>query len=740
MQLTHSPDTNQILKINLGFGPSEDAEQECFVGDKIIKEDYLVINIDIPLNVAFAINLDSVAKFPIQLEYSELLNKINHESLILFEMDWPQEALMDLDSLPEHKRNKALERYQVIEPLLQDLDNVLRNDYGQNCIAKVIEQTGRSKQYVYDCLYSYFRLGQRRAGLCLPMGKNTIHVPKKRELRVKPGRPNTGIARGKVLDEYDYKNFKSAKRLYAKRNGPSITYVYKQLIRKHYYSSRVKHDFQTAQKTQRRFKVELKAPDQRPTYNQFYYWLCKEFDGNLPTRDKSRQNPIENQKDNSGREGDAYAHVIAPGQVFEIDETPFTEELVSVFDPTRSTKIGKATVYFIIDVFSKLIAGLYITTENPSYNTVRQAIFNSSRDKQVWFDEMGLNFDASFWPQSGIATTYFVDKAEFHNKISEGPISDLPVTVKFSRSGRGDDKPNVEQLFGIFQEYFKGVSKGNQTKSQQDIARQLARKNACLTVHELYQIAIVYVFYHNNNRIIPNYPLERSMVRDQIPAIPAKLWAWAEKNRPGYLISLPDDELYLKLLTKGEITVHRDHLYLKEKGLRYNCEWTLESGLQERKLPNQRSLILSCRYNIELVDIIFICTSDGLKIATLDHKDNRFAGLSFDQVKQQKTQEHGENELVIEDELQYLLGVQLFIEHKLTQAEKEKISGTMPSLAKIKDNRKLEALINRQSDVNRYLQTLHSQSILEFSQNSDVVEDGEFEHKAHSAFYKQENK
>lgn len=156
------------------------------------------------------------------------------------------------------------------------------------------------------------------------------------------------------------------------------------------------------------------------------------------------------------------------------------------------------------------------------------------------------------------------------------------------------------------------------------------------------------------------------------------------KNRPGYLLNLPDDEIYFKLLTKGEITVHRDHLYLKENGLRYNCEWTLESGLQERSLPNQRSLILSCRYNIELVDIIFICTSDGLKVATLDHKDNRFAGLSFDQVKQQKTQEHGENELVIEDQLQYLLGVQMFIEHKLTQAEKEKSRALCPASPKLK--------------------------------------------------------
>lgn len=64
----------------------------------------------------------------------------------------------------------------------------------------------------------------------------------------------------------------------------------------------------------------------------------------------------------------------------------------------------------------------------------------------------------------------------------------------------------------------------------------------------------------------------------------------------------------------------------------------------------------------------------------------------------------------------------------------------MPSLAKIKDNRKLEALINRHNDLNRFLQTVNSTGVLEFSQNSDVVEDGEFEHKAHSAFYKQESK
>lgn len=724
------------LKLNVGFGPTEGAKEPFYIGEVEITEDYLVVYVDIALNVVFAINLDKAARFPVKFEYTALQRKLEQDELTLFDIEWPRCVLKDLDSLSPSQQKKAQERYGVIEPLLHDLDATLRNGYGDKCFQRVIEQSGRSVQYVRDCFYAYLRMGLRRSGLCMPMGKNTTHIPKVRELRVKAGRPNRGIARGKVLDEYDYRCFNSGKRLFAKRNGPSITAVYRQMMRKHYFASRVKHDFLTAQTTKRRFKVELVAPDKRPSYNQFYYWLSKEFDGNLPKRNKSRQNAIENKKDNAGRTGDAYMHIIAPGQVIEVDETPFTEELVSVFDPTRSTKIGKATLYFTIDVFSRYIVGLYITTENPSYNTVKQAIFNGARDKQKWFDELGLNFDAKYWPQSGIATTYFVDKAEFHNRISEGPISDLPIVVKFARTGRGDDKPNIEQLFHIFQGYFEGISKANQTKSQQDIARQLARKHACLTIHELYEIAIVYVFYHNNNRLLKNYSLEREMVRDKVPPIPSKLWEWGVKNRPGYLINLPDDELYFKLLAKGEVTVHREGLYLKEKGLWYNCEWTLASGLQERKLPNQRSPVLACRYNNEIVDIILISTKDGLKAATLDHKDNRFKGLSFTQVAQQKSQEYAENELAIEDQLEYLLGVQLFVQHKLTEAEKEKVVGTMPSLAKIKNNRKLEALINSHTDLNRYLQAVKSQGVIEFNHSADPCDESAEVHKGHDAFNK----
>ena len=714
----------------MAFGPSDEIEGPVYIGDREIVEDYLIIYVDIAVNIIFAINLNSTAKFPIGFNYKELLTQVDNESIFLFEMSWPEKAMLDLDSLPEAMREKARERYEVIKPLLGDLDAVLRNDYGQQCIEKIIKQSKRSKQYVYDCFNGYFRMGQRIVGLALPIGKNANHSPKKRNQRVKAGRPNRGIAKGKVLDDYDYKKFKAGKRLYAKRNGPSLLKVYKDLMRKHYFDKRVLNDPSTQEKERERFRVVLLAPDKRPTYNQFYYWICKEYDFNIPKRDKIRQNVIENKKDNAGRTGDGRQNIIAPGQVFEIDETPFPEELVSVFDPTRSTKIGKATLYFMIDSFCKLIVGVFITTENPSYNTVRQIIFNSARDKQKWFDELGLNFDAKYWPQYGLPLSCFVDKAEFHNRISEGPIADLPLVIKFTRSGRGDDKPNIEQLFHIFQKYFEGISRAHQTKSQQDIASQLARKHACLTIPELYKIAIVYIFFHNNERTLKTDPREREMIRDKVPAIPAKMWEWGMFHRPGYLMNVPEEELYIKLLPKGTVTVHREGLYLQDKGLWYNCEWTLDSGLQERKLPNQRCLTLPCRYNPEIVNIILIATDAGLKVATLA-EGSPYQGLSFEQVKHQKSAQYTETELALEVELEYQLGVHLFAENTFTHAKNEKVSGPVPNLSKIKDNRKVEALANRVNDMNRFLYSLQNKVYLE--QDAPAIDDSA-EYKGHAAF------
>jgi hypothetical protein len=726
------------LQVNKVLAIEEGLTKPLMFGSYEFEEDHLIVQVDIARNEIFVINLDSSPKFPKRLNFNDVCVAIENEELFITEMVWPKLAIRPLDNLPKNKQKTASERFEVIKPLVENLEGVLRNSYGENLFQKAIEISGKSKQLVYDYFYGYLRYGQRVAALCLPVGKNIFHVPKeKREVSVKQGRPNKKLARGKVLNDYDEKIFKVGKRLYTQKSGPTLRTTYKMLMRKHYFASRAKYDVATAKRKSQKYRVKLKHRTERPSYWQFYYWLVKEFNGNIPARDKARQNKIENKKDMAGRTGDAFINIIAAGQVFEIDETPFDEELVSVFDPTRRTKIGKATLYFIIDRLTKLIAGLFITTENPSFKTVRQAIFSAARDKTDFISGFGLDPEVIDWPQRGISTSFFVDSAEFRNRISEGAVYDLNCVVKFARRGRGDDKPNVEQLFRIFSLNFQGMSKAHQTKSLQDIAAQLARKHAKLTINELYIIAIVYVNYHNNHRLIKNFPKELEMIRDKVPAIPAKLWEWSMKYRPGYLIHYPDEELYLKLLPTKKVTVHREGIHLIGTGLWYNCEWVLENHFQERSSSRNKATPLNCRYHEDCVDIILLDTEDGLKVATLDENFRKaYGGLSFYEVTLQKKAAAKQDDAYSDTQLEYELGLHEVMEGLMRQADKEKQRGPLPNISTIKDNRKLDALINRYADTNRFLQAYKHQCLDDFSKHGSDGDSDESQdsHSIHDEF------
>lgn len=695
-------EVNRVLTLSDGC-------ESYTLGKHTLTEDMLIVQVDISINRVFAINIDSTPKLPASLPFDALCKAIEQQHMVVVDMAWDTKVMRPFELLSEREQNKAQSRYELIAPLIKDLDATIRNSHGDGLFRSVIESSGRSRQYVYDCFNAYLYYGQRKAALALSIGKNIFHVPKAtREITLKQGRPNTHMARGKVLDDYDKKAFEAGWRSYQKRNGPSLRSAYGEMMRQFYFASRERQSLLEAGRTGEKYRIKLKPATERPSFHQFNYWMMTKSGGKLPKRDRARHNPIEYKKDLAGRTGDAFANIIAFGQVFELDETPFDEELVSIFDLSRQTKIAKATLYFVIDRFSKYITGLYITTEAPSFKTVRQALFNTATDKSRFLAQYGFDPNDIVWDYGGVPTTLFVDNAEFRNRISEGAVSDLQTIINFARKGRGDDKPNVEQLFRIFSQWFKGLSKAHQTKSTADIAAQLARKHACLTITELYIIAIVYINYHNNYRQIPSYRFDRAMLQDNVPPIPAKLCEWSTRYRPGYTIHYPADELYMKLLPRTTVSVHQKGIYYPKVGLWYNSEWVLKESLQDRLTSRNRVLHLGCRFNENFVDVIFLETEAGLKPATLDASCSAYSGLSFQEVERHQSEMRSTHDQAKDMELEYQLGVTEVMGSLLKQAQKEKVPGPMQKLSKINDNRKLEAVLNRYSDIERYLEAVNN--------------------------------
>jgi transposase InsO family protein len=674
-------------------------DETVVIGKENIEEDYLIVMIDIGMNQVFMINMDTTARFPICVPYKELLDAIDKEHVELLDLGLDPRILKEEDSMSAAFKKKANGRYQDILPLITNLEATIRNSRGDNIVPDAAKAAGKKPNYIYDTFYSFLRSGFRKWGLGLPQGKDANREHKERNYSVKTGR-TPDEPQGKLLDERDIKSFEWGEKQYTGTNGPSIEKVMIKIERKFYYKSKSKLSAYERRKTNELHDIKLKNADERPTAAQFKYWLLKRHDGSLPKRDKGRKNKTEYLANDAGRTGDGFIHVTAPGQMYQLDETPFDEEVVSIFDETRSSKLGKATLYFVRDTWSWAIAGVYITTENPSYSTAKEALFNAIRNKEQFLIEIGSPINPKYWLIEGTPQCLLVDNAEFNNTLSEGAISDLPITIKFGRVGRGDDKGLIESMFHAFSSFFKGTSKAHQTKSSRDIATQLARKNACLTINELYIIASVYIAHFNSKKLSKNYPISQIMVRDGVEPIPNQCLAWGLRYRPGGFTDLTEEEVYLRLFEKGEVSVRKDCIYLKGLQLHYNCQWALDEKLQDdhdsKKWPT-----FQCRYFRGLLDVIYICTPEGLKIATLDNRDNRFSGLSSSEIKDQHKLEKRGSASSRADERNSLATMDQFLTDYLTYAKNQRISSSMPNISTIKDSRKAESIFDRIQQLNR---------------------------------------
>mgnify|MGYP000052713997 FL=1 len=309
-----------------------------------------------------------------------------------------------------------------------------------------------------------------------------------------------------------------------------------------------------------------------------------------------------------------------------------------------------------------------------------------------------------------------VDHAEYNNSISEGVVTDLPLTIRFARTS--SDKGLIETMFNVFRNYFKGISKSLQTKSLHDISQQIARKKACLTINEMYIIASIFIVHFNNKHVMEDFPMTKEMIVDGVRPIPNDIFAWGVKNRPGYLNIMSENQLYLKLLEKSYVSVRREFVYFEKYGLKYTCNWTLSEGLQDKKLSGNKAIKLPCRYFRGMANTIFISTTEGLKIATLHNDHNAFYGFSFPEIVAFKQDRRPMiDKLKIEEDNSLAIAEEL-LRSCMKSAELEKKSSSLPPLERIKGNRDIESIFDRVRQVNRYLSAVESE-YFKFSHNTD---------------------
>ena len=88
--------------------------------------------------------------------------------------------------------------------------------------------------------------------------------------------------------------------------------------------------------------------------------------------------------------------IMGPGAKYQIDATIGDIYLVSRFN--RNEIIGRPVIYFIIDTFSRMIAGMYVGLEGPSWAGAMMALANAAADKVKYCAEYGVSIADEEWP------------------------------------------------------------------------------------------------------------------------------------------------------------------------------------------------------------------------------------------------------------------------------------------------------------------------------------------------------
>lgn len=308
-----------------------------------------------------------------------------------------------------------------------------------------------------------------------------------------------------------------------------------------------------------------------PTVAQLKHLFKMEYESSETAKLRNTANVYE--KDVRQLTSTATAQVAGPGDRYEFDATIIDLYLVSEQDSSKI--IGRPTFLIAIDVFSRLVAGYYLTFEPASYVLAMMCIANCLENKVDVCSRFGISIEFEDWPAIGLPTAILADKGELLTHQSDSLVNKYNVRIENAKARRGDAKGIVERKFRTLQADFVPYSPG---AVLQETAKKRGGKDyrldAKLTLKELEEI-IVLLIYKHNLQVMKKYDADEG-IPDGLPRTPKDLWQWGIENRAGVLKSADLDKFKIHTLPRDKATVSNEGI--KFRSLTYSCQEALKEG------------------------------------------------------------------------------------------------------------------------------------------------------------------
>jgi hypothetical protein len=642
-------------------------------------------------NSAFVIDVEGRKGVPRHVKVSELEEEVEAGRLsILTEDKWAR--VLDQHKLSDKQKSIRDKAWKIIEPLV--VSDAEPDIFDKNIRGSLINEAARKHGVTLKTVYKYLRKFWQRGKIknsLLPDYENSGAAGKERKAgEQKRGQPrryafDSKIGVGVNVDESIKKIFRVAiSKFYHNPKENSLTTAY-ELMLKEYFAE----DFHFEGNVR---KSILVPQEQKPTFRQFRYWFEKEQ--NIEKTHISRGGARKYALESRALLSSSTAEVYGPGSRYQIDATVADVYLVSRYN--RNWIIGRPVVYLVIDVFSRMIVGIYVGLEGPSWLGAMMALANAAANKVSFCKEYGITITEEDWACHHLPDAILGDRGEMESRMVEVLIANLNVRIENAAPYRGDLKGIVERHFCTIHQKVKPFMPGYVISDANKRLGKDYRLDAKLDIYQFTEIIIHCALHHNNSHHLESYDCDATLVSEDVPAIPIELWKWGIKNRSGRLRSFPEDIVKLNLMPTDSARIAEDGIRFKK--MRYSCEKAIRENWFERARIKKRTEQIEISYDPRTTSYLYIKSRDGRSFEKcyLLESEERYMNKSVAEVeyliereKYQKQRHTGDKQQSKVDLAANIEGI-VRVAEEMTDQVQDKTASKASRVANIKGNRSLE--------------------------------------------------
>jgi hypothetical protein len=641
------------------------------------KQLYRVLWVSSDQEYGYWISLEKQTRVPEKFICQEVIENISVGEVVVVE-----------DSIRVYERNvaeSAKERrdewWRILKPILECEPDIYERRRRGELLSEAAKKSNKDKANLYRYLVKYWKNG-KTPNAFLPDFRNCGRGAKTQNQK-KLGRPvkhEGGF--GKILTDEDIDHFGTAiRKYYLNRKAVTLKSTYEKMLGDFY--SVPAYDKSGGE------YLRLLPADQIPSITQFRYWYKKNRDEKTETQKRRGEAKFEL----TGRAitGRSDYQLMGPGAKYQIDATVGDIYLVSQFD--RSDIIGRPVMYFVVDSYSRMVTGMYVGLEGPSWAGAMMAIENAASDKVAYCASYGVEITEDEWPCRHIPTAILGDRGEMESRLADNLVQMLGVRIENAPPYRADLKGIIEQHFRTINTNALPFLPGKVLPDMSERGGHDYRLDAKLDIRQFTEIIIRCVLYYNNSHSMEYFEKNEQMMQMGVDAVPLELWNFGIRYCSGCLKTVPKDTLRLALMPMDKASV--TEWGIRFKGMYYSCEEALK-GLWFEKARAKGTYRVKIYYDPRDMGAILVENPMSTEVirCELVEWEMKYEGKQLDEVWYEQEKEKLRNKELKAKELEAKINLGKQIESIVDSAGKKSGADNAASKAErvrnIRANRKNE--------------------------------------------------